>query len=54
MPDSLDKRAVYHKVHTLKPRGWHQDSLGNLFTLQLGKMLNKKARETLPIFPYLV
>ena len=32
---------------------WSEESLGNLFTLQLGKMLNRKARETLPKFPYL-
>ena len=32
---------------------WNEERLGNLFTLQLGKMLNKKARETMPRFPYL-
>ena len=32
---------------------WNEERLGNLFTLQLGKMLNKKARETRPRFPYL-
>ena len=32
---------------------WTEERLGNLFTLQLGKMLNKKARETRPRFPYL-
>ena len=32
---------------------WIEESFGNLFTLQLGKMLNKKAREALPRFPYL-
>ena len=51
--DTLDELAVSHKVHTLKPIEWPQESLGNLFTLQLGKMLNRKARETFPKFPYL-
>ena len=32
---------------------WPEERLGNLFTFQLGKMLNRKARETLPKFPYL-
>ena len=32
---------------------WSEERLGNLFTLQLGKMLNKRARETRPRFPYL-
>ena len=35
------------------PSKWTEERLGNLFTLQLGKMLNKKARETMPRFPYL-
>ena len=51
--DTLDELAVSHKARTRKPIEWHQESLGNLFTLQLGKMLNKKAREAFPKFPYL-
>ena len=35
------------------PSEWSEEHLGSLFTLQLGKMLNKKARTTLPRFPYL-
>ena len=35
------------------PSEWIEVCLGDLFTLQLGKMLNRKARETLPRFPYL-
>ena len=36
-----------------RPLGWTIEGLGDLFTLQLGKMLNKTARETMPQFPYL-
>ena len=32
---------------------WTDERLGDLFVLQLGKMLNRKARETSPMFPYL-
>ena len=32
---------------------WDNECIGNLFELQLGKMLNKAARETVPRFPYL-
>ena len=35
------------------PSEWSEEHLVSLFTLQLGKMLNKKARTTLPRFPYL-
>ena len=35
------------------PSGWSEEHLGGLFTLQLGKTLSKKARTTLPRFPYL-
>ena len=35
------------------PPGWTKARFGNLFTLQLGKMLNQRARETEPQFPYL-
>ena len=35
------------------PSRWSTESLGNLFTLQLGKMLNEDARSTHPKFPYL-
>ena len=38
---------------TSAPRKWSTECIGNLFSLQLGKMLNKKARETMPRFPYL-
>ena len=32
---------------------WTDERLHDLFVLQLGKMLNRKARETSPMFPYL-
>ena len=32
---------------------WTDERLDDLFVLQLGKMLNRKARETSPMFPYL-
>ena len=54
------KRGLMHELFTRglalesgSPREWDKEPIGNLFTLQLGKMLNKKARETLPRFPYL-
>ncbi len=54
------KRGLMQELLTRKERNgigspteWAEQSLGDLFTLQLGKMLNKKARETLPKFPYL-
>lgn len=40
-------------ARTTRPYDWSEESIGNIFTLQLGKMLNKKARETVPKFPYL-
>ena len=42
-----------HNVLPPSPSDWPQESLRNLFTLQLGKMLNKNARNTTPKFPYL-
>ena len=54
------KRGLMHELFTkglaLESSAqweWDKERIGNLFTLQLGKMLNKKARETLPRFPYL-
>ena len=49
----LDEIPAYRKGAELESSDWTEESLGNLFTLQLGKMLNKKARTTLPRFPYL-
>ena len=49
----LDELAVSRNGSALKPSGWNEERLGNLFTLQLGKMLNKKARTAFPRFPYL-
>ena len=53
------KRGVMQELFTRGlPTGsdtsdWIEERIENLFTLQLGKMLNKKARETMPRFPYL-
>ena len=47
------KRGLMQELFTRGLPGWAKEKLGNLFTLQLGKMLNKKARETSPQFPYL-
>ena len=53
------KRGVMQELFTrglpagTDPSEWHQENIGYLFTLQLGKMLNKDARKTLPVFPYL-
>ena len=35
------------------PEGWALETVGNLFDAQLGKMLNKTAKEKHPQFPYL-
>lgn len=35
------------------PRGWHRKLVGDLFQVQLGKMLNSKARDGGDQFPYL-
>ena len=42
-----------HNSEGDRPLGWTCESLGDLFALQLGKTLNKAARETMPQFPYL-
>ena len=53
------KRGLMQELFTPKlstgidPSEWIEARLGDLFMLQLGKMLNRKARETLPRFPYL-
>ncbi|AUW02645.1 restriction endonuclease subunit S [Vibrio campbellii] len=35
------------------PSGWEIKTVGDLFEVQLGKMLNKAAKETFPQYPYL-
>ena len=54
------KRGLMHELITRDlPDGrklrisWTDEKLGDLFTVQLGKMLNKKSREQTPRFPYL-
>ena len=47
------KRGLMQELFARGLPGWTKEKLGNLFTLQLGKMLNKNARETSPQFPYL-
>ena len=47
------KERVVRGIVRTTPYDWPNENLGELCTLQLGKMLNKKARETFPQFPYL-
>ena len=42
-----------HGSESDRPLDWTCESLGDLFALQLGKTLNKTARETMPQLPYL-
>ena len=51
--ENTDELVVSDTARTTRPCHWPKEDLGKLFTLQLGKMLNKKARETVPKFPYL-
>ncbi len=51
--ENTDELVVSDTARTTRPCHWPKEDLGKLFTLQLGKMLNKNARETVPKFPYL-